>query len=297
MKNILIVCLLLTAGAAGAQTFFPMRKGAVLEYKYYDAKGKPLRDEWKNERWLRFTVDEVWGDSVANVLIDNENLARSAATNEPMKRTVSEMSYGDICITEKGVIFENMWWIFPQIPNIFNYYFIEPAGIRNGDTFCSDGESYYHVELSATSFLPYELQVGDKLPDERYSALFVEELSEQHRKMRKELSESYAQTTGDKLPLTFNIQDRASIIDRRVEAFEKVSVPAGDFDCWKISYESVKPETKILGLPEGVNTIVTNPMAFKYIDYFSPDLGLVKREKLNFRGNKAEEVMILESIK
>lgn len=233
---------------------------------------------------------------MANVLVDNENLARPAAANEPMKRTVSEMSYGDISITEEGVIFENMWWIFPQIPYIFNFYLIEPNGILNGDIFCSDGDSYYRVELSATSFLPHELQVGDKLPDERYSALFVEELSERQRKMRKELSGSYALRTGDKLPVTSNIQDRASIVNRRVDAFLSITVPAGDFECWKISYESVKPETKMLGLPEGVDTFVTDPMATKYIDYLSPEVGLVKREKLNWRG-KVEETMVLETIK
>ncbi len=45
MKRI-IYLFLVFALPAGAQTFFPMKKGAVLEYKYVNTKGKQLRNAW-----------------------------------------------------------------------------------------------------------------------------------------------------------------------------------------------------------------------------------------------------------
>lgn len=304
MKHLFLLALALTVMSAGAQTFIPMRKGAVLEYKYYNAKGKLLNDEFRKTRFLRFTVDEVWGDTVANVTVENEYLARFAVMNEPLKRTTTELAYGDVSVTAEGVTFDNMRWLFPQVPSVFHFYTVSDNGKNyTGGHFGSDGKSYYRVEVSATSHLPRELHVGDKLPDEQYRALFVEVMSEKKLESREQLQDDLRVHFNDNAPpASLNIEDRASIINRRVDAFEKVSVPAGEFECWKISYELVKPEFKVLGIPEEQllkeNIISDNlPLIVKYIDYISPEVGLVKREKLNFRGNKVDEVMVLESIK
>lgn len=59
VREILMAGLLFVAGAAEAHSFIPMREGVVLEYKYYDDKGRALRNEWDDERWLRLTVEKV----------------------------------------------------------------------------------------------------------------------------------------------------------------------------------------------------------------------------------------------
>ncbi len=294
----------LTVMSAGAQSFIPMKKGAVLEYRYYNAKGRPLLDEWSKERWMRFTVEDVWGDSVANVVIESSQLAQFGAMNEPMKRTTTEIGYGDVSVTAEGVTFENMRWVFPQIPSMFSLYTLSERGrSHSGGWFGSDGESYYRAELSATSHLPREIHVGDKLPDEQYRALFVDVLSEAQRASREEMKEKFVEHLNSRAPTaSLNIEDRASFINRRVEAFEKVSVPAGEFECWKISYELVKPEFKVLGLPDEQlvkERIISGnpPVVTKYVDYLSPEVGLVKREKMNFRGKRVEEMMVLIEIR
>ncbi len=303
MRHTILFVMALTVMSAGAQTFIPMKKGTVLEYKYYNNKGKQLRNEYRDERWLRFTVDEVWGDTVANITVENENIARFAVMNKPLKRTTTELAYGDVSVTAAGVTFDNMRWLFPQVPSVFHFYTVSDNGKNyTGGHFGSDGESYYRVELSAASFLPHELHVGDKLPDEQYRALFVEVMSEKKLESREQLQDDLREHFNDNAPpASINIDDRASIINRRVEAFENVSVPAGVFECWKISYELVKPEFKVLGIPEEQlikENIISDgpPEITKYIDYISPEVGLVKREKLNFRRNKAEETMVLTTI-
>lgn len=64
MKKLLFTLVALVATNAGAQTFFPMKQGAVLEYEYRDGKGHPMRDKWRNGRWLRMTVEQTWGDTL-----------------------------------------------------------------------------------------------------------------------------------------------------------------------------------------------------------------------------------------
>ncbi len=285
--------------ATVAQTFIPMQKGAVLEYKYYDAKGKPLRDQWRNVRWLRFTVDEVWGDSVANVTIESEAMAR-LSKNILVQQAIADISYGDVRVTAAGVEFDNMQWLFTGIPAMFA---LLPGDMSEEvQKEALDEIAPYRAELSATHFLPADMAVGDSLPDERYELIYREQVTEELKKKR---DKEYAETEGEmmmargetvSLPRRIDLSSKAVIRNRRVEAFEKATTPAGTFDCWKISYEVVGPTESVVGFPPQMNMERTTPMV-KYVEYVSPEVGLVKREKMNYRGNKAEETMVLESIK
>lgn len=59
------------------------------------------------------------------------------------------------------------------------------------------------------------------------------------------------------------------VFDRKVEAKEKVTTPAGSWDCFKISYKS-KTRIKTMGI--GV------PMNIDGTEYFAPGFGIVKTE-------------------
>jgi hypothetical protein len=297
MKRILIAVLLLVAGAAGAQSFFPMREGTVLEYKYYDAKGRALRNEWKSERWLRFTVEKVWGDSVANVVVENEAFAR-LAKNRVAQPVIAALSYGDVRADARGVVLDNMQWLFTGIPSEFNW--LPDEELAGNEDF--EENAPWGATVDGVQFLPRELHTGDSLPDERYSVLYSEQFDEKIVEKRKEhnarIEELMFAGYGEqwKAPTTMSITFGATMSERVVTGQQRVKTPAGEFECWAISYRVVGPSERFLGIPERFRDQDAPPI-FNYVDYLSPDVGLVKREKLNYRGNKVEETMVLESVK
>lgn len=59
------------------------------------------------------------------------------------------------------------------------------------------------------------------------------------------------------------------VFDRKVEGKEKITTPAGSWDCYKISYKS-KTRIKTMGI--GV------PMNIEGVEYFAPGFGVVKTE-------------------
>ena len=59
------------------------------------------------------------------------------------------------------------------------------------------------------------------------------------------------------------------VFDRKVEAKEKVTTPAGSWDCYKISYKS---KTRIKTMGVGI------PMNIEGTEYFAPGFGIVKTE-------------------
>jgi hypothetical protein len=59
------------------------------------------------------------------------------------------------------------------------------------------------------------------------------------------------------------------VTDRKVEGQEKITTPAGSWDCYKISYKS-KTRIKTMGI--GV------PMNIDGIEYFAPGFGIVKTQ-------------------
>ena len=59
------------------------------------------------------------------------------------------------------------------------------------------------------------------------------------------------------------------VFDRKVEAKEKITTPAGSWDCYKISYKS-KMKIKTMG--------IGMPMNIEGIEYFAPGFGIVKTQ-------------------
>jgi hypothetical protein len=293
----LIYLVLLAAVPAGAQTFFPMQKGAVLEYRVQDRKGKALRDSWKNERWMRLTVEELWGDSVANVVIENETFER-LAKDTTLVGVVEGLSYGDVVVKADEVVFDNLMWTF--IPTRFSDYGYDEK---------------YTVSPVSSASLPKDMNVGDSLPNVHYRAIFYEQLTDSLKRVREEWRsgehsiEAHFRRAGmepPKTPLTYDYEHRATITGRRVVAMETIETPAGEFECYRVTYKMVGPTQRSIGhynysirngIPEAVRDDEKPPVVTEYIDYISPEVGLVRRDKLNFRGNRAEETMILTTIK
>ncbi len=302
-----------------AGTFFPIQKGVVLEYRYYDNNGKPLRDQWKNERWTRLTVEDTWGDSVANVAIENETFARLAEV-ETVRSIIDGLSYGDVRTTPTETVFENVIWQFlPE--QLYLASADSDKALQANEMMRAMAEgSTTRVTLSAAIALPRELHVGDELPELRYEAVYSEEVPEETLAKRQEImgktNEMIAEVNIDDIPdesirglleavksmdlskPTVTTQT-AIIRNRRVVAFEK----AGEYDCWEITYDVVGPTERTPGIPKikmganGIPTVDDSPPAIvSYVDYISPEVGLVRREKLNFRGNRVEEVMTLTSV-
>lgn len=59
------------------------------------------------------------------------------------------------------------------------------------------------------------------------------------------------------------------VFDRKVEAKEKITTPAGSWDCYKISYKS-KMRIKTMG--------IGMPMNVEGVEYFAPGFGIVKTQ-------------------
>ncbi len=293
IRRVFIIGVLSICCLAVSAQYIPMRKGAVLEYDYRDAKGKPLRDRWRAERFLRFTVEEVWGDSVANVGVWNEAFER-LATNAMMRPAVDGLCYGDVSVGAEGVVFENMQWLFTGIPVVFE----DMSGELPED---EEDHPNFTVEVSSTSRLPRELHAGDSLPGERYELVFTEHLSEKEIASREEsnviMEEIMLSEYGEawKAPVSLKNSLKAVTRNRYVEGMERVKTPAGEWDCWKISYEVVGPTEQIHGLPRRFQGEAV-PNVIRYVDYMSPEVGLVRREKFNLAGRRVEEIMELEKI-
>ncbi|WP_210464624.1 TapB family protein [Rufibacter roseolus] len=72
--------------------------------------------------------------------------------------------------------------------------------------------------------------------------------------------------------------------DRKVEAIEKVTTPAGTFDCYKITY-NYEVNLDAMGLP--LRDV------FKVEEYFSLEHGLIKCQYYNKRGKKAKGLELI----
>lgn len=114
-----------------------------------------------------------------------------------------------------------------------------------------EGFEGMEVRMEANDIvLPAKLSVGQKLPDAKANIKVV----------------AGGMTVTE---LDFLLKDR------KVLSKEKVSVPAGNFDTYKISYDYII-ETKAMGM--------LNKMTFKHIEYNATDIGMVKSETFDSEG-------------
>ncbi|RNI22367.1 TapB family protein [Rufibacter latericius] len=106
---------------------------------------------------------------------------------------------------------------------------------------------------------PQQMKVGQKLPDGKLGV-----------KVRSS---------------TVNITQISMLAtDRKVEALEKITTPAGTFDCYKISY-NYEVELDAMGMP--LRDV------FKVEEYFSLEHGLIKCQFYTKRGKKAKGMELI----
>lgn len=317
----LLMALLVVPLMAQENYYFPAKKGARLTYKFYNAKGKPLKDDFKNERWMTFTVDEVWPETngaVMNVTVRNQSYDRFASVKS-IARLMEDVSYGDVKVAGDSVTLDNVLTqgMMTPYPDHFTYMASDRNLARGNDDEDEEEGEVQSVELTALYTYPREMKVGDQLPDrEVFNGRYITELSEKAKAERDEQMKEIDMELrmmghggmghgGSMSEPAFYI--KAKMKDRKVEAQEKVTTPAGTFDCYRISYKFVRDEglegmeNFSMGMGGGMYAVVTmgggpapEPEGTKYVEWISPEVGLVKREKYNPRGKKVEETMVLE---
>ena len=81
-------------------------------------------------------------------------------------------------------------------------------------------------------------------------------------------------------------REQMSITDRKVEGMDRITTPAGTWNCYRISY-TARLRTSLLGI--GI------PLVFRYREWFAPGFGLVKRQAYR-KKNKLSGSLILVSI-
>ena len=121
------------------------------------------------------------------------------------------------------------------------------------DMFGSDAEIEFEMEGDYLE-LPESLEIGQSLKDGMIEG-----------KMTMEGN-----------PAMANMGISVKIFNRKVEAKEDITTPAGSFPCYKISYD-MESSTKVMGM--------NNKVIMKGIDYISEGVGVIKTESYNKKGN------------
>jgi hypothetical protein len=121
------------------------------------------------------------------------------------------------------------------------------------------------VEVSMTNIrnvsLPSNLKAGDKLPD---------------------ASMDFKVTMG-----AITMTDMKMLIqNRKVEARESITTPAGTFNCFKITYENVA-DTRIMG--------INRRIVSRTVEFFAPGVGNVRTEHYDDKG-RLQSYMVLSKI-
>jgi hypothetical protein len=121
------------------------------------------------------------------------------------------------------------------------------------DMFGSDADIEFEMEGDYLEF-PKSLEIGQSLKDGMING-----------KMTMEGN-----------PAMANMALSVKIFNRKVEAKEDITTPAGSFTCYKISYD-MESSTKVMGM--------NNKVDMKGIDYVSEGVGVIKTESYNKKGN------------
>lgn len=121
------------------------------------------------------------------------------------------------------------------------------------DMFGSDADIEFEMEGDYLEF-PKSLEIGQSLKDGMING-----------KMTMEGN-----------PAMANMALSVKIFNRKVEAKEDITTPAGSFTCYKVSYD-MESSTKVMGM--------NNKVDMKGIDYVSEGVGVIKTESYNKKGN------------
>jgi hypothetical protein len=132
--------------------------------------------------------------------------------------------------------------------------FIDPALL--------EGFQGMEIQISSTDvIIPGDIKVGDVLPD---------------AKLEMSVSSSGMKITD----FTVNITDR------KVEAMESITTPAGTFECFKITYQN-EIDSRTMGISSKQST--------RAVEYFSPGVGNVKSEQYDKR-DRLDSYTVLSKI-
>lgn len=259
MKRTIVILLLSCLGLSlTAQTtnFFPTKKGVVCIYKFKDAKGKPeIVSQTKAEMFVRQTVTDVKQNGGATVI------SLSLEGN-----FLDQMEASDV----KSKLEEDLKNMNVRIENntLYSENFLARTTSLISSEFNKLASGDTKMEMNTEvkqSQLPLNLSVGQTLPDE-------------------EVMKMTMKITGGPMNLTTNTIYTSK--NRKVEAKEDVVTPAGTFSCFKISYiYAASMEMPMMKQSENL----------KIIDWYSPELGLVKTEQYDKKG-KLSSTMILSEI-
>lgn len=125
-------------------------------------------------------------------------------------------------------------------------------------------EGFKDMEINISSIdiiIPDNLKVGDNLPDAG---------------MNMSVS-----TAGMKIT-----EIEINITERKVQAIENITTPAGTFECFKITYET-NTQSRTMGM--------TNRLTSKNVEYYAPGVGNVRTEIYD-QSDRLESYTILSKI-
>jgi hypothetical protein len=184
--------------------------------------------------------------------------AKDKVTGKSLSQILSvEDNSGVLTAHIKGTAFDNKG---KEITSM-NFEYICDQGVLKmdlkrfipKDMFGSDEDIEFEMEGDYLE-LPESLEIGQSLKDGMIEG-----------KMTMEGNPAMAD-------MTMSVK----IFNRKVEAKEDITTPAGNFTCYKISYD-MESSTKVMGMNNKVN--------LKGVDYVSEGTGVVKTESYNKKGS------------
>jgi len=184
--------------------------------------------------------------------------AKDKVTGKSISQILSvEDNSGVLTALIKGTAFDNKG---KEITSM-NFEYICDQGVLKmdlkrfipKDMFGSDADIEFELEGDYLE-LPESLEIGQSLKDGMIEG-----------KMTMEGN-----------PAMANMTMSVKIFNRKVEAKEDITTPAGNFNCYKISYD-MESSTKVMGMNNKVN--------LKGVDYVSEGTGVVKTESYNKKGD------------
>lgn len=255
-KTILVLvvsCIYITLTAQTAN-FIPTEKGVVCTYKYLDAKGKPeIVEKTKEEAFMRQTVVDVEqgaGATIVTISCESNqfNNLEKNAVNEKILEDLKNMKFR----IEGNVLYADN--ILAKTSTLLSSEFEKMASGDMKMDMTADGKQ---------TQLPLNLAVGQTLPDEEVLKVTI--------KMTGIMDMTFYTITSYK--------------NRKVEAKEDVTTPAGTFHCFKINYD--------LDVSMDMGMMQQNAVE-KVIEWLSPEIGIIKTERYNQKGKLSSTMLLSE---
>jgi len=257
-KSVLILISILTYVSLSAQdaSFIPTKEGAVCTYKYFDAKGKPQTiKKTKEETFCRYTVKKVTekANGTHIEILNETNMFDELEQNEINAKLMEDVKKMNFRIENNTLYADNL---LAKTNALLSSQFEKMASDQMKMNIITEGQQ---------ARIPLNLSVGKTLPEEEIMKITV--------KMTGMMNMTFHTTTTYK--------------NRKVEAKENITTPAGTFNCYKLRYDL---ETKTdMGMMKQQNTR-------KIVEWLSPEIGTVKQETYNQKG-KLESTMLLSGTK